>query len=67
MPAGFPIQVRLQSDELDALDRRRRTQLNPPMRGSELRKLIRAVLLNSASSHSEGEDTCASARSARGT
>jgi hypothetical protein len=51
MPAGTPIQVRLQGEELAALDRRRREQPNPPSRGSELRKLIRAVLLDS---HNEG-------------
>lgn len=55
MSAGTPIQVRLQSEELDALDRRRRKQPNPPTRGSELRKLIRAVLLGP--SHDEGDDT----------
>jgi hypothetical protein len=56
MPAGTPIQVRLQRDELDALDRRRRKQANPPTRGSELRKLIRAVLLGCAYSYSDGDD-----------
>jgi hypothetical protein len=53
MPAGTPIQVRLQREELEALDHRRRKQLNPPTRGSELRKLIRAALLAGASSHEE--------------
>lgn len=62
MPVGTPIQVRLQNEELDALDRRRRKQPNPPTRGSELRKLIRAVLLGSAPSHDEGEDRCAPGR-----
>jgi hypothetical protein len=56
MPAGTPIQVRLRREELDALDSRRRQQSNPPTRGSELRKLIRAVLLDAASPHNEGED-----------
>jgi hypothetical protein len=60
MPTGTPIQVRLQSAELDALDRRRRKQTNPPTRSSELRKLIRAVLLGSTSSQDEREDGCAS-------
>jgi hypothetical protein len=60
MPVGTPIQVRLQSAELDALDRRRRKQTNPPTRSSELRKLIRAVLLGSTSSQDEREDGRAS-------
>jgi hypothetical protein len=55
MPAGTPIQVRLQGEELAALDRRRREQPNPPSRGSELRKLIRAVLLDATPLHNEGD------------
>jgi hypothetical protein len=55
MRAGTPIQVRLQGEELAALDRRRREQPNPPSRGSELRKLIRAVLLDAAPLHNEGD------------
>jgi hypothetical protein len=65
MPAGIPIQVRLQREELDALDRRRRTQSNPPTRGSELRKLIRSILLDGASAQGEGEDVPPLARPAR--
>jgi hypothetical protein len=60
MPTGTPIQVRLQSAELDALDRRRRKQTNPPTRSSELRKLIRAVLLGSTSFQDERENGRAS-------
>jgi hypothetical protein len=60
MSAGTPIQVRLQNEELDALDRRRRKQPNPPTRGSELRKLIRAVLLGPTSSCDADDDTRAS-------
>jgi hypothetical protein len=56
MPAGTPVQLRLHHEELEALDRLRRKQSNPPTRSQELLKLIRAVLLDSASSHHEGED-----------
>jgi hypothetical protein len=54
MPAGTPVQLRLHHEELEALDRLRRKQSNPPTRSQELLKLIRAVLLDSASSHHEG-------------
>jgi hypothetical protein len=60
MSAGFPIQVRLQSDERDALDRWRRQQPNPPTRSGALRELARAALRNSMSSHDESDDERAS-------
>jgi hypothetical protein len=57
MPAGTPVQLRLQDDELSALDLRRRQQLNPPTRSQELLKLIRPILLLGAlSSLDQGED-----------
>jgi hypothetical protein len=66
MPAGTPVQLRLQDDELNALDLRRRKQSNPPTRSQELLKLIRPILLEGAFSNDEGQDTSASARLARG-
>ncbi len=60
MSAGTPIQVRLQKDELDILDRYRRDQSDPPTRGKALRELARAALLNSTSSHDESDDGGAS-------
>jgi hypothetical protein len=65
MPAGTPVQVRLQRDELEAIDQRRRNQPNPPTRGSELRKLIRAALFDSTSSRNKDEEA-ATTRSASG-
>jgi hypothetical protein len=56
MPAGTPVQLRLQDDELTALDLRRRRQSNPPTRSQELLKLIRPILLDSASCQGGGED-----------
>ena len=44
MSAGTPVQVRLQDDELDALDRYRREKSNPPTRGRALRELTRVAL-----------------------
>jgi hypothetical protein len=44
MPAGTPVQVRLQDDERDALDQYRREFLNPPSRGQAARDLIRRAL-----------------------
>ena len=54
MSAGTPIQVRLQKDELDVLDRYRRKQSDPPTRGRALRDLARAAL------HEESDDRRAS-------
>jgi len=54
MPAGTPVQLRLHHEELEALDRLRRKQSNPPTRSQELLKLIRPILLDGASSHNEG-------------
>jgi hypothetical protein len=56
MPAGTPVQLRLHHEELKALDRLRRKQSNPPTRSQELLKLIRAVLLDGASTPEEAED-----------
>ncbi len=44
MPAGTPVQVRLQDDERDALDRYRREHVNPPSRAAAARELIREAL-----------------------
>jgi hypothetical protein len=44
MPAGTPVQVRLQDIERDALDRYRREFPNPPSRGQAARELIRRAL-----------------------
>ena len=44
MPAGTPVQVRLQDEERDALDRYRREFSNPPARGQAARALIRRAL-----------------------
>jgi hypothetical protein len=55
MSAGTPIQVRLQKDELDILDRYRREQPNPPTRGRALRELARAALRSSTSAHDESD------------
>jgi hypothetical protein len=44
MPAGYPLQVRLQLDELNAVDEYRRAQTNPPSRGEAVRRLTRAGL-----------------------
>jgi hypothetical protein len=60
MSTGTPIQVRLQSEELDALDRYRREKPNPPTRGKALRELARAALRSSTSSHDESDDARAS-------
>ena len=46
MPAGTPIQVRFPDEELNALDRYRREQRNPPSRAQAIRKLTRAGLMN---------------------
>jgi hypothetical protein len=53
MSAGTPIQVRLQKEELDVLDRYRREQPNPPTRGRALKQLARAALRGLTSSHDE--------------
>ncbi len=60
MSAGTPIQVRLQRDELDILDRYRREQPDPPTRGKALRELARAALRSSTSSHDRSDDPGAS-------
>jgi hypothetical protein len=44
MPAGTPVQVRLQDPERDALDQYRREFTNPPSRGQAARELIRRAL-----------------------
>jgi hypothetical protein len=44
MSAGKPIQVRLQDEELRALDEFRRGKLNPPSRAEALRDLARTAL-----------------------
>jgi hypothetical protein len=44
MPAGTPVQVRLQDQERDALDQYRREFTNPPSRGQAARELIRLAL-----------------------
>jgi hypothetical protein len=62
MPAGTPVQVRLQRDELNAIDQRRRNQPDPPTRGCELRKLIRAALFD-RSSHNDDEGSRSSRKS----
>jgi hypothetical protein len=50
MPAGTPIQVRLQDEELEALDGYRRKKLNPPSRSRALRELANFALVSSAQS-----------------
>ena len=55
MSAGTPIQVRLQKEELDVLDRYRRQQPNPPTRGTALKELARAALRSSTSAHDESD------------
>jgi hypothetical protein len=47
MPVGTPIQVRLQDDELGALDSYRRKKANPPSRSRALRELARIALVGS--------------------
>jgi hypothetical protein len=49
MPAGTPVQVRLQDQERDALDQYRREFTNPPSRGQAARELIRRALSERAS------------------
>jgi hypothetical protein len=44
MPAGTPVQVRLQDDERDALDNYRREKANPPSRAQAARELMRRGL-----------------------
>jgi hypothetical protein len=44
MPAGTPVQVRLASEELTALDNYRREKANPPSRAQVARELIRRGL-----------------------
>jgi hypothetical protein len=44
MPVGTAVQVRLQDEERDALDRYRREFCNPPTRGQAARELIRRAL-----------------------
>ena len=50
MAAGTPVQVRLQDDELSALDSYRRGKLNPPSRSRALRELANFALVSSAHS-----------------
>jgi hypothetical protein len=47
MPVGTPIQVRLQDEELQALDGYRREKLNPPSRSRALRELANFALVSS--------------------
>jgi hypothetical protein len=55
MPVGTPVQVRLQDEERDALDRYRREFFNPPTRGQAARELIRRALSQrSATTGAEG-------------
>jgi len=49
MPAGTPVQVRLQDEEREALDSYRREQPNPPSRAAAARELIRYALNHGAS------------------
>jgi hypothetical protein len=44
MSAGYPLQVRLQREELSAVDEYRRSYTNPPSRGEAVRRLTRAGL-----------------------
>lgn len=44
MASGYPLQVRLEKDEVDAIDRYRRTQDNPPSRARAVRELIHLAL-----------------------
>jgi hypothetical protein len=50
MVAGTPVQVRLQNDELSALDSYRREKVNPPFRSRALRELANFALVSSAHS-----------------
>lgn len=52
MPAGTPVQVRLQDQERDALDQYRREFPNPPTRGQAARDLIRRALTERVASAS---------------
>jgi hypothetical protein len=44
MLAGYPVQVRLQPEELSAVDEYRRSYANPPSRGEAVRRLTRTGL-----------------------
>jgi hypothetical protein len=46
MSAGTPIQVRFPDEELNALDRYRREQRNPPSRPQAIRELTRVGLMS---------------------
>jgi metal-responsive CopG/Arc/MetJ family transcriptional regulator len=59
MPANTPVQVRFPGEELDALDRYRREQRNPPSRAQAIRELIHTGLMR-------GEVTESDDRSRRG-
>ena len=61
MSAGTPVQVRLQDDELDALDRYRREKLNPPTRGRALRELARIALYAAGATPQENSEPGAAA------
>jgi hypothetical protein len=52
MPAGTPVQVRLQDRERNALDEYRREFPNPPTRGQAARDLIRCALTDRLASAS---------------
>jgi hypothetical protein len=53
MPVGTLVQVRLQDDELNALDHYRREKLNPPSRPRALRELAQIALSGSSTSPSQ--------------
>jgi hypothetical protein len=48
MAIGTPVQVRLQNEELHALDEFRRQHANPPSRAAAGRELIRRALIEPA-------------------
>jgi hypothetical protein len=54
MPAGTPVQLRLPSKELDALDQHRRKFANPPSRGRAARELVRRALTEGDGSTPDG-------------
>jgi hypothetical protein len=57
MPAGTPIQIRLQDAERNALDHYRRQQQNPPSRAAAARALIRRALCDLARRDGQAEAT----------
>jgi hypothetical protein len=59
MPAGYPLQVRLQPEELSAVDEYRRSYTNPPSRGEAVRRLTRAALKYREAGKSANEQSAA--------